>query len=472
MASMKRDEIVRAVSIARELKRRGLKPYTPTKLELLSWLKENDKRSDWSFSWHPLVMRSLQKVVDEGGRRIAISLPPRSGKSWLTSTRFPAYAVAKRPETQLMMISYSAFLSTKFSRRALNMVQRAGVPLGSKVAAAEWETFAEGGCFAAGIGGSITGRGFNIGIVDDLISSFEEAVSPRQLDKVWEGFSVDFMSRAEPNASVIMVMTRWSVDDPIGRLQEDHSVGWEFLNIPAISFGEGDPLGRPEGVVLNPKRQSLEQLNELRDVMSPRIFNALYQGTPLPLEGALIKADMIQRWPVGKEVPELDEIVCYWDTSGGKATAATAGVTIARAKKDYFILNVTVGRWSAEERMRKMISATDAVFAMWPSKGRKQAWVEVQGGSAGVEVADWERKRFRDAGLRLEVDKPTGSKEERAIPFASMVESGKVWALQGPWLGAYLNELASFPHGRTKDQADASSGAFSKLFRRVSSAIY
>lgn len=470
MSYSERLRIEREVKAALEIKRRGLKPFRSTKLGLSDWLTTYQPKSTWDYPWHKVVIPKLEQLLD-GGRRLAISLPPRSGKSFLSSQRFPVYFLDRRPRANVILTSYSALLSTRFSRVAREIARGRGM-LGSKQSSYEWNTILGGELFSAGITGSLTGRGADLLIADDLVASIEETTSLRQLDKIWESFSADFMTRGDPGFSALVVSTRWSVEDVIGRLMRQESSKWEFMNIKAICDDEAtDPLGRKLGDVLNPKRQSLEQLMELRDLLTPRIFNALFQGEPVVAEGERFKVDNIKF--VDSPPFPLDQISIYFDTSGGKGAAYTVGALLGRKGKEYYLIMIDRFKLGSNARLQRMIEKAKNWLADYKEASLPPlVGVEVQGGSAGVEVAEWERQNFASAGINLVMDRPIGSKEERAVPLEAIVEAGQFSLVRSSWNRAFLEEMTLFPFGPTKDQIDAVSAAFAKLYRKVTSEIF
>ena len=92
-------------------------------------------------------------------------------------------------------------------------------------------------------------------------------------------------------------------------------------------------------------------------------------------------------------------------------------------------------------------------------------YMEQEPGSGGVNTIDHYRRNVL-AGFSFKGDNPSGSgsKLERANPLSSYAEAGNVMVVNGPWINAYLDEFESFPDGKFKDQVDATSGAFNKLF--------
>jgi predicted phage terminase large subunit-like protein len=91
-------------------------------------------------------------------------------------------------------------------------------------------------------------------------------------------------------------------------------------------------------------------------------------------------------------------------------------------------------------------------------------WMEEEAGASGKSLIDHYARDIMQ-GFYFRGDKPSGSKEIRAAPYASYAANGHVWLINGVWLNDYLNEVEAFPYSKHDDQVDGSSGAFEKLFK-------
>ncbi len=169
-------------------------------------------------------------------KRLIVLMPPRHGKSELISLRFPCWYLARHPENYIVQAGYAESISLTHSRRARDIFispemqrlfpdihhrpERAGQELiiPERQAAHEWGTKQGGSYYAVGIGGGLTGRGFNLGIIDDPVKDSEEANSPTYRERAWDWYGKVFRTRAQPDAAIIVVMTRWHVSDLVGRL--------------------------------------------------------------------------------------------------------------------------------------------------------------------------------------------------------------------------------------------------------------
>jgi hypothetical protein len=154
-------------------------------------------------------------------------------------------------------------------------------------AADRWNTQAGGGMITGGVGGSFTGRGFHLGIVDDPFKNYQEAMSKAVRDNVWNWWRSTFLTRAEPGASIVVTLTRWHVDDLLGRiLAEPDGHRWRIIRMPALAEG-ADILGRPQGEALWPERYDKAALRAASVAVGPYVWDALYQQNPPDLAGLL-----------------------------------------------------------------------------------------------------------------------------------------------------------------------------------------
>jgi predicted phage terminase large subunit-like protein len=418
------------------------------------WLPVVTPAYFWRWPHLDFIKAQLNRVTSGEIRRIILSVPPRHGKSELVTVRYSAWFLENDPTRRVIVGAYNQTLANKFSRK-IRRIAETRIPLSKERNAAEdWETQEGGGCRAVGVGSGVTGMGGDLLIIDDPVKNREEANSPTYRDKVWDWFRDDLYTRCEPGASIILIMTRWHEDDLAGRiLAGDDKDSWTGINLPALAEDD-DPLNRPLGAALCPERYDATELASIRTVLG-NSFNALYQGSPLPLEGGMFKRPWFEI--VGAS-PAQATRVRFWDKAGteGGDGARTAGVKMARAADGlFYIEDVVSGRWSAHQR-ETVIKQTAEM------DGRSVAvWVEQEPGSGGKESAENTIRNL--AGWTVRADRVTGDKATRAEPLAAQCEAGNVKLVKGDWNSAFLDELTVFPQGKYKDQTDAASGAFNKL---------
>lgn len=242
--------------------------------------------------------RKLAQSIALGGARLVISMPPRHSKSWTTSLYTPAWFLSLWPDKNVILTSYEATFAATWGRQVRNLMQEHQFELGVRIAedsqaADRWTTTAGGGMTAVGIGGPLTGRGGQLLIVDDPLKNHEEAASELIKQKQIDWFNSTLYTRAEPGASIIVLMTRWAERDLAGYLLTEHQDPWEEIRLPALAE-EDDPLGRTYGEALCPERYDVEALQGIQKAVGPNVWAALYQQRPAPAEGNLFKAEMFE----------------------------------------------------------------------------------------------------------------------------------------------------------------------------------
>jgi hypothetical protein len=174
---------------------------------------------------------------------------------------------------------------------------------------------------ATSVGGTLTGRGGNLIIIDDPLKP-DDAISDsrRTAPNLW--YSNTLVSRVDDKrtGAIVVVMQRVHIDDLTGFLL-DQSDDWEVLSLPAIAETDEDILvwggvyHRKAGEVLSPQREPLEVLNALKLEIGGDAFSAQYQQNPTPPGGAMIKRRWIRRYD---ELPPESErlyVLQSWDTA-------------------------------------------------------------------------------------------------------------------------------------------------------------
>jgi len=271
-----------------------------------------------------LLIDLLHQVADGELTRLIVCCPPRAGKSQLVSRLFPAYWVSRHPQLFCAIASYSAELAYAHSREARHYYRITGHALSKDSAAVgNWLTPQRGGCIAAGVRGPFTGKGYNLGIIDDPYKGPEDAKSALQRERLIDWLKSVWFTRAEPGqsstgqwlpAAQVVVQTRWDHQDMTAWLlaQEgqgpeggEHPEHWTVLNLPAIA----EPISiampipptctrvpdwRQPGEPLCPERVPLAVLQRIRTRLGSYWWNALYQQRPSPAEGLLFRKAWIQ----------------------------------------------------------------------------------------------------------------------------------------------------------------------------------
>jgi hypothetical protein len=250
---------------------------------------------------HLFIIKKLEKVISGEIDRLMIFAPPGSAKSTYTSELLPPFWFKKFPRSSVIGCSHTGELAERFGRKVRNKILLKSHILGysldeSNRAASRWETTSGGEYFAAGVGGAITGRRADLAIIDDPVKSREEAESETVRAKTFEWYKSDLVTRLKPDARIILIQTRWHLEDLGGMLLHEMEKGgdhWEVVNLPAFALPD-DTLHRAVNDPLWPEWEDKEALERKRTIIGNRDFESLYQQNPLPPGGIFFQeADLL-----------------------------------------------------------------------------------------------------------------------------------------------------------------------------------
>ena len=438
-------------------------------------------------NWHhALISAALDRFVAGLIKRLMIFEPPRHGKSEQVSRRLPAYILGRYPDAQVIATSYSADLASRMNRdvqRIVDSPRFAEIFPDTRLFGSNVRTVAAGSYLrnsdifeivgyrgsyrSAGVGGGITGMGFDYGIIDDPIKNRAEANSPTYRHAVWNWYTSTFYTRQERDASILITLTRWHEDDLAGRLlaqaaSDPEADQWTVISLPAIAedpLADGDP--RQLGEALWPWKYNEEKLLKIRKTVGEYEWGALYQQRPKAPEGFRLKREWFSK--LVDAAPVEARRVRYWDKAGtSDGGAYTAGVMQAINPDGLiYIEDVVRGQWNATEREKVIVQTAELDAQRFGSKTAVEYYVEQEPGSGGKEFAENTIRNL--GGYIVHADRPTGDKLLRLEPFEAQAGAGNVRVVRGTWNAAYIEELCSVPFGQFRDQTDATSGGYNKL---------
>ncbi|MBS1983803.1 MAG: phage terminase large subunit [Bdellovibrionales bacterium] len=405
-----------------------------------------------------LLDRRVAQGIAKGGARLVISMPPRHGKSWLTSLYSPAWFLSLWPNRNVILASYEATFAATWGRGVRNFLQEnasaLGVELASdSLASDKWNTVQGGGMITAGIGGPITGRGGHLIIIDDPVKNWEEASSETTRQNHIDWFNSTLYTRAEPGASIVILMTRWHERDLAGYLLNEHDDDWEEIRLPALAE-DGDALERVPGEALCPERYDVEALSKIRAAIGSRMWEALYQQHPSAEEGNIFKRGW---WKFYTNLPQrFDQIIQSWDLSfkDTKTADFVVGQVWGKIGADKYLIDQIRERMDFPTTVR----AIKSLSARYPT-ARTKLVEDKANGPAVIAML-----KHEVSGL-IPVE-PQGSKEARASAASPEIEAGNVWLpdlAQASWVQYFVEECAAFPNGAHDDCVDAMSQALIRL---------
>lgn len=431
----------------------------------------------WIAARHLLhISTIIATEIARGDARIILTMPARHGKSEFLSVNTPIWFLEKWPGKFVMSISYGSELATDFSLKVRDTLQDEDLHhllrtriRQDKKRVDRWLTPQGGGLTAAGIGGPLTGRGADLMLIDDYIKNAEDSLSVGQLKKTWEWFKSTAYTRLEPRASLVILATRWNVNDLIGQcIKKMPNENWLVINLPAIAEAH-DPLGREIGEALWPERYSLERLLRIKEALGDYWWSAMYQQHPRASMAGLDRGDQIKIISPA-DVPE-DLTMCKriraWDlaaTEGGGDWSA--GPLMTRHKVMGKIIIQDLQHFQKSPRNTQLM-----VEACAESDGHGVSVVmEQEPGSSGVIVIDDYKELL--AGYSFKGEKATGPIQVRAGPFLAACEAGNVVMVRGEWNKAVIDEVNAFDDDAEYDDiVTALALGYNKLVRGMKGGI-
>ena len=410
-------------------------------------------------NWHiDAVVYNLMQIHAGYNRRLIVTQPPRSLKSICTSVAFVAWALGHDPSMRFACVSYSHELAATFARQFRVVVTsdwyRALFPNMrlAKDTETECVTTKGGGRFAIAVGGSFTGRGADVIIIDDPMKA-DDAQSEKVRASVNNWYGATLVSRLDDKekGAIILVMQRLHEDDLAGKLLREE--GWRHLDLPAIAEEDQEiPIApgvvhrRQKGEVLHPTRESLAVLEEIKHEMGSLAFSSQYLQRPVPLEGNLIKRDWLKWYDA---LPSRGRVVQSWDVASTTTGASDWSVctTWLIEKRNYYLVDVWRGRLEFPQLRHKLIALA-----------REHAPNEILIEQAGPGLHLVQELRAKpEAGVHVPIGiKPEGDKIVRMEAQCARFEAGQVFLpKEAPWLSAFLHEILAFPNTRYDDQVDS-----------------
>lgn len=419
-------------------------------------------------------MKIAQTIVKPNGRLI-ISWPPRHGKSRLATIATPIWCLEQFPHLNIILATYGADLSTEFGREVRDIMERNSTLLNERIrpdvkSVGRFMTTKGGGMLSVGLGGAITGKGAHVFLIDDYIKTMAEALSQSKRDADWEWFTGTAYHRLEPDASMIIIATRWHKDDLIGRIikefgvrTEENPTGWDHIKFHAEAM-EGDPLGREIGEPLFPERYDRAQLADRKRVLGTMFYNAIFQQEPVDDESKLTDKDWIEKIDGMPVDAQAWEYVRSWDFGGGKGKEndPTVGTLLAvnRMTQQAIIVDVIRKRMSPQ-------TTEDTVLQTAVNDGpATRILIEQEPGASGIQLMHHYRTNVL-GDYTVTPSRPTNNKVTRAQPFLAACEAGKVRMLRRKWNDTFLSEFEDFPDGANDDQVDTAATAYNEMLGAV-----
>ncbi len=402
---------------------------------------------------HEQIVHKLEAIERGEIDRLMIFMPPRRGKSLIGSTLFPSWCLGRHPEWSIIASSYGAELATDFSRRVRNLIADSlfgqifpSTKLTADSTAAHRFSLSKGGnYYAVGAGGPITGRGADLLLIDDPIKGREDANSESYRRQLHEWYESVAYTRLQPEGAVVIISTRWHMDDLAGWLLREHAEeGWTVLNLPAIA--EVDEGWRKEGDALWEKKFPLKRLAQIREAVGGSAWAALYQQHPAAAEGAIFKREWWRYHTPATLPARFEEIVVSLDTAfkAGSSNDFSVGLVLGVGEHGYYVLDV----WRDRVEFPKLVQAIE-ILAL---RHRPDVFL-IEDAASGQSLIQQLKTSSR---LPINAVRADRDKVSRANAITPLVEAGRVFLpTDAEWLNDFLEEISSFPAAPHDDCVDA-----------------
>ncbi|WP_268914098.1 phage terminase large subunit [Lentilactobacillus sp. SPB1-3] len=426
-----------------------------------------------------LLCDALQPIADGERRFLIVEMPPQHGKSTTITETFPSYYLMKHPEKEVMVASYSDDLAQRFGSRNLAKFNEFGRDMygltssPTKHTSNEWQIANHRGAMhSTTILGSATGKHSDLLIIDDPIKGMQDANSTTIRNKIWDEWQASFYSRLSATGSVIVIMTRWNVDDLAGRLLKEMALPWEEIKLPAIAE-ENDMLGREVGEPLcpfPPMNKGKEWAEQTMRVSGSKTWAALYQQRPVLDGGNVFKTDQVHYYlPDGATatklgldhdnsvaiLPKLDKTWSSWDLTFTMSDTSdyVAGQTWGKQGANFYLLDRVHDRMAFNDQLK-------AIMSMHQRQPKASA-IYIEDKANGSAIINTIRNAI--SGVIPVV--PKGDKVTRANVVVPFFEAGNIYLPHPkwqPWVNELLDEWTGFPNMEHDDEVDSMTQALSR----------
>ena len=293
------------------------------------------------------IVQGMQDLEDNLLNILTISMPPGTGKTTLLKF-FCTWVMGKRPDSYSIFYSHSDDITRmyydgildiiksdeyKYSEIFPNVFIQNTNAKGQRINLNNYSAFETLQCTTVGAKNSGKVRVSSDGYLfcDDLIGGIEEALNKSRLDGLWGKYGTDARQRKKDGAKEIMIATRWSVHDCIGRLQIIYKADPKvrFIAVPGINkeTGKSNFEYKVDGF-------SVEFYEDQKKCMDDISYKCLYDNEPIEREGLLYHADELRRW-LSLPMREPDAIYCIGDVKN-KGTDFMVFPVLVQYGSDYY----------------------------------------------------------------------------------------------------------------------------------------
>jgi len=431
-------------------------------------------KDDYDVNWHHrYCCDMLDKFALGHVKKLMMFMPPQTGKSELSSRRFPAYQLGIDPSCRIALCGYGDTFTQKFNRAVQRIIDTPeyaeifpetrisskNVATSSKRSWVRTSNLVEvvesaGFLYTTGVGGPLTGTSVDCGIIDDPVKDRQQAKSNAFKTQVWEWYTDVFKTRLHNQSKQLILMTRWEQDDLAGRiLDEEGEVSeggsWEVIRLEGIREDMSDPNDpRKLGEALWPEKHSLERWMDIKK-RTPRTFTSMYQQRPAPQDGDILKREYFEVVS-HKSLPKAfyEKTVHFTiDTAYTKSQSNDPSAVLAFVvwKGDLYVVSFWKGRLEFHSLLKKIVQRVNSI-------GSPNSAVFIEPKASGLSVLQELKRQTTLNVMRHKMI--TGDKEERVQTLEPYFESGRVKIVEGSWTAGFLQQLMIFPNGKHDEEVD------------------
>ncbi len=408
-------------------------------------------------NWHIKLIAEYLEAVQAGDiKRLIINMPPRSLKSVCIGVAWPAWILGHNPAKRIMSASYSQILSEKHSLDCRFVMSsnwyREIFPktILSKAhnKKSKFLTQDNGFRFATSVGGSATGEGGDILIIDDPHNP-SQINSVKLRKRVIEWFEQTFLTRLNnKDGAIILVMQRLHTEDLSGYLLSNSSC-WQHLKIPSMAMQDHTYVINNfkyhyiKGCSLHKLRDYPDSLIQLEKEIGTYNYSAQYLQAPIENSGLLLNMQDINFYEI---IPEqFDYLVQSWDTAIKISENADYSVCTSWGiiGKKYYLIAMVRQKFTYPELKSQVIKL---------SKKYRPRLILIEDKASGQQIIqDLQFEGFTNiVPIKPKLDKITRFAASIAL-FPTAVYIPK----QAAFNSCLLNELFTFPHTPNDDIVDS-----------------
>ena len=456
------------------------------------------------------IAEHLQAIVDGEIRRLIINIPPRMGKSTITSVAFPAWTWAQPtdsktsgPGVQFLHASYAQQLSLRDSVKCRRLIESPWYQdhwgerfklTSDQNTKTRFDNNRAGSRLSTSVGSALTGEGGSIIVVDDP-NAAQEAFSEATIATTIEWWDSALSTRLnDPKTGCfVIIQQRLAEDDLTGHILSKDVGDWTHLCLPmkyeperafTTTIGWEDPRKKP-GELLWPDRMGTTEVDILERQLGPFAAAGQLQQRPEPAGGGVIKRDWWQLWEENA-YPPMDFIVASLDTAyTTKQENDFSALTVWGVFSD--VSNVAIAN-RAIDREGQIQAVQRQYVEGAPKLMMMSAWQErlelhdlvikvaetcrkmrvdrllIEDKAAGHSVAQEIRRLYGHEKWAVQLINPGAQdKLARLYSIQHLFAEGMIYSPDRQWSDMVITQTASFPKGKHDDLVDTVSMALRHL---------